>query len=192
VHLSESTWQDWATRSRNVLDDTMAALSENQVAAAVDTRSKALAADRPLLICGNGGSAADSLHFSAELVGRFKLDRRPYRVMSLVADPAFLTAWSNDSGFDDVFARQVQAHGVEGGVLVGFTTSGRSRNVLAAFEAAKVRGMGTVALTGGSGLARAGLADHVLAVPSSDTALVQQVHIMLYHHWCRVLEARLG
>ncbi|WP_205624941.1 D-sedoheptulose-7-phosphate isomerase [Geminicoccus roseus] len=190
--MIEMGWQDWAEQSRRTLADAMAAIGEEQVAAAVDAMVAALAADRPMLICGNGGSAADSLHFSGELVGRFKRDRRAYRVMSLAADPVFLTAWSNDASFEDVFARQVQAHGAEGGVLVGFTTSGRSPNVLAAFQAARERGMATVALTGQAGEALEGRVDHLFAVPATDTALVQQIHLMLYHHWCRVLEARLA
>lgn len=189
--MSEIFWQDWAERSRRTLDDALAILTEQRVAAAADAMVAALALDRPMLICGNGGSAADSLHFSAELVGRFKRDRRAYRVMSLAADPAFLTAWSNDASFEDIFARQVQAHGATGGVLVGFTTSGRSRNVLAAFETARARGMTTVALTGEGGRPLEGSVDHLFAVPAADTALVQQIHLMLYHHWCRVLEARL-
>jgi D-sedoheptulose 7-phosphate isomerase len=190
--MSDMRWQDWADQSGRTLRAALEVLTEARVAAAAEAMAAALAADRPMLICGNGGSAADSLHFSAELVGRFKRDRRPYRVMSLVGDPAFLTAWSNDASFEDVFARQVQAYGAEGGLLVGFTTSGRSGNVLAAFAAAKARGMATVAQTGQGGTALEGQVDHLLAVPATDTALVQQIHLMLYHHWCRVLEARLG
>ncbi|HWL69115.1 MAG TPA: SIS domain-containing protein [Geminicoccus sp.] len=190
--MNGTSWLDWAEASRLVLADSLAAFDEARVEAAAEAMVAALAADRPMLICGNGGSAADSLHFSGELVGRFKRDRRPYRVLSLAADPVFLTAWSNDASFADVFARQVQAHGTEGGVLVGFTTSGRSPNVLAAFEAARERRMTTVALTGDGGNALDGQVDHLFAVPATDTALVQQVHLVLYHHWCRVLEARLA
>jgi D-sedoheptulose 7-phosphate isomerase len=163
--MSDMRWQDWADQSGRTLRAALEVLTEARVAAAAEAMAAALAADR---------------------------DRRPYRVMSLVGDPAFLTAWSNDASFEDVFARQVQAYGAEGGLLVGFTTSGRSGNVLAAFAAAKARGMATVALTGQGGTALEGQVDHLLAVPATDTALVQQIHLMLYHHWCRVLEARLG
>ena len=189
---SAASWHDWAERSRRLHDEAVAALTEEQVRGAVETIAEALAADRPLLVCGNGGSAADSLHFAAELVGRFKRNRRPYRVMALVADPVFITAWGNDVSFQDIFARQVRAHGSEGGVLLGFTTSGRSENVLAAFDAARSHRMQTIALTGSGGAALQGRVDHLLMVPSDETALVQQIHLMLYHHWCHVLEARLA
>jgi D-sedoheptulose 7-phosphate isomerase len=189
---SEVSWQDWLERSRRLLDETAATMPAEQIACAVEVIAEALMADRPLLICGNGGSAADSLHLSAELVGRFKRNRRPYRVMSLAADPVFMTAWGNDVSFQDIFARQVRAHGAEGGVLLGLTTSGRSENVLAAFDAARSRRMQTIALTGAGGAALQGRVDHLLVVPSDETALVQQIHLMLYHHWCHVLEARLA
>lgn len=190
--MSEATWQGWLDASRQVLGDAADAFPEAMVERAAAVVAEAIAARRPVLVCGNGGSAADSLHFAAELVGRFKRDRQPYRVMSLAADPTFLTAWSNDASFEDVFARQVQAHGEAGGVLIGLTTSGRSPNVLQAFQAARRLGMTTIALTGERGRSLQDQVDIVFAVPTPDTALAQQVHLVLYHHLCRVIEDKVG
>lgn len=135
----------------------------------------------PILTCGNGGSAADSMHFAAELVGRFRRGRRAVPCVALAADPAILTAWSNDTAFEDVFRRQVEALGRPYGTLLAFTTSGRSKNVIAAVEAALAMNMHVVALTGRRGLD--GVAPTVLiSVDSTDSALVQQAHQVIYHH----------
>ena len=160
------------------------------VDAAVDAIATAFANERPLLICGNGGSAADSLHIAGELVGRFLLRRRALRAISLAADPAVLTAWSNDEGYDTVFARQVEALGAPGGVLWGLSTSGRSANVIAAFAAAREIGMTTIALTGAGGGDLAASSDILIAVPSRGTPEIQQVHMCLYHYICQRVEAR--
>ncbi len=160
------------------------------VDAAVDAIATAFANDRPLLICGNGGSAADSLHIAGELVGRFLLRRRALRAISLAADPAVLTAWSNDESYDSVFARQVEALGAPGGVLWGISTSGRSANVVAAFQAAREIGMTTVALTGEGGGELAAFSDILIAVPSRHTPEIQHVHMCLYHYICQHVEAR--
>jgi D-sedoheptulose 7-phosphate isomerase len=154
--------------------------------------ARALEAGRPLLVCGNGGSAADAQHIVAELVGRFLLDRRALRAICLSSDPAILTAWSNDRGFDSVFARQVEAHAEPGGVLLALSTSGNSPNVVEALEAARARGMTTIGLTGEGGGRMAPLCDHLFAVPSSSTPAIQQVHLCLYHCFCAGVEAAIA
>jgi D-sedoheptulose 7-phosphate isomerase len=130
---------------------------------------------------GNGGSAADSLHFAEELVARFKRERRPLPAQSLAADPTTLTCIANDYDFDDVFARPVRAFVREGDVVIGFTTSGRSPNVVRALAAARELGATTVVFGGGTGSPAADEADHALVVPSSSTARVQEMHVLLLH-----------
>jgi D-sedoheptulose 7-phosphate isomerase len=130
---------------------------------------------------GNGGSAADSLHFAEELVARFKRERRPLPAQSLAADPATLTCIANDFDFDDLFARQVQAFVREGDVAIGFTTSGRSPNVVRALAVAREQGAVTVLFGGGQGTPAADHAEHALVVPSDSTARVQEMHVLLLH-----------
>ncbi len=145
-----------------------------------------------VLVCGNGGSAAEAQHLAAELVGRFKLAGRPaLPALALSADTAVLTAWSNDAAFEDVFARGVEAFGGPGDVLVGLSTSGRSTNVVQAFRTAHRRGLHCVALLGGDGGNLRELADIVLMVPSSDTQRVQEVHSLLVHLLCELVEMQL-
>jgi D-sedoheptulose 7-phosphate isomerase len=158
---------------------------------AVDVIVDALATGHPLLVCGNGGSAADAMHITGELVGRFLQDRRAWRAICLSDNPAVLTAWSNDHSFDTVFARQVEAYGGRGAVLLGLSTSGTSRNVVAAFDQARHMHMRTIALTGEGGGSLAPLADFLLAVPSRHTPLIQQAHLCLYHYLCEQVERRL-
>lgn len=150
----------------------------------------ALAANLPLLVCGNGGSAADAQHIAGELVGRFLRERRALNVRALVGDAAVLTAWANDYSYDTIFSRQVEAYGTAGGVLLGLSTSGNSNNVLLAAEAAKKIGMSVVVLTGEGGGKLAPWADVLLDVPSKHTPRIQEMHLMLYHYLCAELEAR--
>ena len=130
---------------------------------------------------GNGGSAADSLHFAEELVARFRRERRPLPAQSLAADPTVLTCIANDYDFGDLFARQVRAFAREGDVVVGFTTSGRSPNVVKALAVARELGAVTVLFGGGQGLPAAEHADLALIVPSDSTARVQEMHVLLLH-----------
>ncbi|SDH09057.1 D-sedoheptulose-7-phosphate isomerase [Roseospirillum parvum] len=146
----------------------------------------------PVLVCGNGGSMADALHLAGELTARFRRDRQGLPVIALGANPATLTAWSNDVGYASALAREVEAYGRPGGVVIGLSTSGNSANVVAAFEAARAGGLATVALTGEGGGRLASLADVLLAVPARDTAAIQQVHLVLYHVLCDRLEADLA
>lgn len=142
-----------------------------------------------VLIAGNGGSAADSQHFAGELVGYFKdHERRGYPVMALSTDTSILTAWSNDRSFDEVFARQVGAHGKKGDIFIGISTSGNSKNILAAFEAAKQNGLKTVAWLGGTGGKMKGMTDIELIVPSANTPRIQEVHTLLLHSIAQEIE----
>jgi len=141
--------------------------------------------------CGNGGSAADSQHLAAELCGRFYKDRRPLSAASLTTNSSALTALANDYSYDEVFERQVRAYGRRGDVLFGITTSGRSRNVLAALKTARKMGLHTVGMTGAKGRSMGRWCDHLLVVPSHDVARIQEGHILLGHVICARAEARL-
>jgi D-sedoheptulose 7-phosphate isomerase len=144
-----------------------------------------------VLACGNGGSAADAQHLVAELVGRFESDRPGLPAIALASDVAVLTALANDFGVEQTFARQVQALGRSGDVLVALSTSGRSPNVLTAAKAARDAGMAVVALTGSAGGALAGLADIALQAPSDVTARIQEVHGALIHALCAIVDAAM-
>ena len=161
------------------------------VIAAIDMLTIALRAAKPVLICGNGGSAADAMHIAGELVGRYLLDRPPLNAMALGVDPAVTTAWSNDYDYGSLFARQVEAHGEPGGVLWGLSTSGESDNVVGAITAATKMGMGTIALTGRGG-GRMAHADILIAVPSRSTPRIQEVHTCVYHYICEHVERQLA
>lgn len=148
----------------------------------------ALQAGGKILWCGNGGSAADSQHLAAELVGRFRRERRGLASLALTTDTSILTSLANDYGYEAVFSRQVQALGTPGDLLVGISTSGNSCNVVAALEAARSRGLKTVALTGQGGGNMAALADYLFAVASRDTARIQEAHILVGHMLCDWVE----
>ncbi|MBD2076149.1 glycosyltransferase [Phormidium sp. FACHB-592] len=142
-----------------------------------------------VLLCGNGGSAADAQHCAAEFVGRFRCGDRPgFPAMALTADSAVLTAWANDMGYDNVFARQVESFGKAGDVLIGISTSGRSQNVVQAFTVARSLGMQTLAILGGDGGELRLLADHCLLVPSSEPQHIQEVQIVIIHLLCELVE----
>ncbi|MHA7066025.1 D-sedoheptulose-7-phosphate isomerase [Azospirillum argentinense] len=157
---------------------------------AVGAIAEALRNDRPLLVCGNGGSAADAMHITGELVGRFLKERRALKAICLSSNAAVLTAWSNDYDYATVFSRQVEAYAAPGGVLFGISTSGNSKNVVNALQAARAAGMTTVGLTGEGGGKMADLCDHLIAVPSRHTPDIQQVHLCIYHYICEMVEAR--
>ncbi|AWU97867.1 D-sedoheptulose-7-phosphate isomerase [Azospirillum ramasamyi] len=180
------------TAAIDVLRRTMDSLDPARVEAAIAAVTAALGANKALLVCGNGGSASDAQHITGELVGRFLKERRGLKAICLSSNPAVLTAWSNDYSYDTVFSRQTEAYGEPGGVILGISTSGNSRNVVAAFEVAKSLGMTTIALTGEGGGKMAAASDILLDVPSRSTPLIQQVHICLYHYLCEQVEARLA
>lgn len=173
-----------------VLSETARAVGDAAMDAAVHVVVQALAAGKPLLVCGNGGSASDAMHITGELVGRFLIERKALKVICLSDNPAVLTAWSNDYSYETVFARQVEAYGEPGAVLLGISTSGNSANVVAALQKARAMGMTTLAMTGQGGGRMAPWADHLLAVPSHSTPMIQQGHLCLYHYLCMAIEQR--
>lgn len=146
-----------------------------------------------ILFCGNGGSAADAQHLAAELVVRYRgnINRRAIKSMALTVDPSVMTAGGNDIGFDNVFARQVEAFAQPGDVLVGITTSGKSPNVMNAIYKAKEMGVTVIGLLGGDGGPILPLCDYSVVVPSKTTARVQESHILTGHIWCDIIERHL-
>lgn len=149
--------------------------------------SQCFAGDGRVLIFGNGGSAADAQHIAAELVGRFRVERKPLPAIALTTDTSILTAIGNDYGFDDIFSRQVLAHGDTGDIAIGISTSGNSPNVVRALSAAVGRGMTTIAMTGRGGDVVA-FAEFVLTVDSDVTARIQETHITMGHIICELVE----
>jgi D-sedoheptulose 7-phosphate isomerase len=156
------------------------------IEAAIGSIRASLDGGGALLTCGNGGSAAEALHLSEELTGKYRLARAPRRAICLCADPTALTCIANDFGYDAVFARQVEALARPGDCLAALTTSGNSPNVLAALEVARGMGVTTIGLLGRGGGRAAGLCDHTLVVASEDTAHIQEAHQVIVH---LVLEA---
>jgi len=159
---------------------------------AADRLAAALRGGGKILVCGNGGSAADSQHFAAELVGRFVRERAAWPALALTTDTSILTALGNDYGFDRVFARQVEAHGQPGDVLIGISTSGGSPDVLAALATARDRRLTTIGLTGCDGGAIGAAADIHLNVPVRSTARAQEVHCTILHVLCDLVEQELA
>ena len=186
------SWYSYIAQSIAVLESAAMAWSDDLVDAAVAAITDSLRSDKPLLVCGNGGSAADAMHITGELVGRFLVERKALNAICLSSNPAVLTAWGNDYSFDTIFSRQVEAYGREGAVLIGISTSGNSKNVVRAFEQARSMGLTTIALTGEGGGQLATLSDHLFAVPSRSTPFIQQAHICLYHHLCEAIEREMA
>ncbi len=153
--------------------------------------SEALRSGKKLLIFGNGGSAADAQHFSAELVNRFRADRPALAAIALTTDSSILTSVANDSHYDEVFSRQIDALGGKGDVAIGITTSGSSPNVLNAITMATERGLRTVGLSGRDGGKLADSVELCLTVPHQETARIQEVHAMLVHFFCQIIEDEL-
>ena len=161
------------------------------VAQAADTMVECLCAGQKLLVCGNGGSAADGADFSAEFGCRFTTDRRPYPALNLAQGGSLMSAIGNDYGYDEVFARQVAGLGQKGDVLVAITTSGQSKNILRALTEGNSRGLTTVALLGRGGGPARGMAGIELLVRSETTARIQEAHKFLLHVICGLVDARL-
>ncbi len=171
---------------RQALDGVEAAAPD--LARAAEMIATSFAEGGRLLVCGNGGSAADAQHIAAEFVGRFLTERRPYSAIALNANSSVLTALGNDYGFDRVFDRQVRAHGRAGDVLLAISTSGQSPNVLAAMDAARETGMAVVGLSGGEGGSMATRSDVCVTVSAASTPRVQEMHILLGHLLCGLVE----
>jgi phosphoheptose isomerase len=164
---------------------------EPQVARAADIIAECLVAGNKLLVCGNGGSAADGADFCTEFACRFVEDRRPYPAMNLSQGGSLLTATGNDYGFEEIFARQVCAFGNAGDVLIAISTTGKSKNIRRAIEEACDRKLKTIVLLGRDGGAAAGTADVDLIVKSDSTARIQEAHKFILHVLCEICEARL-
>jgi len=162
------------------------------VSAAVDVIFDSLAAGGRLFTAGNGGSAADAQHIAAELTGRFLRDRRPLGALALHGNTSALTAIGNDYGYDQVFARELSAHARPGDVLLAISTSGNSLNILRAIQAARESKVKVIGLTGDSGGEMRRACDLCLCVPSKSTPRIQEMHIMIYHAICELLEERLA
>lgn len=162
-------------------------LIENTAEAIINAYEK----KKQVLFCGNGGSAGDAQHIAAELSGRFYFNRPPLDAEALHVNSSYLTAVANDYSYDVIYERLIEAKGKEGDVLVGISTSGNSENVLRAMKKAKEKGMVTIGMTGATGGKMAEYSDFLLAVPSNDTPRIQEVHILLGHIICEIVEEKL-
>jgi len=189
---AQSTLAQYLTESQAVLAQSHDAALSVPMERAVKAIVASLRKRKPLLICGNGGSMADALHIAGELTARFLLDRGGLPAMVLGSNPSTLTAWSNDVDYASQFAREVEALGTQGAVLMALSTSGNSGNVIAALETARELGLTTIGLTGEGGGRMAPLCDVLLAVPCRFTPLIQQVHQALYHYLCMRVEAEMA
>jgi D-sedoheptulose 7-phosphate isomerase len=179
---------------RNVLDNALNRFADG-VAVLVEVAGllvETLQSGHKVLVAGNGGSAAEAQHFAAELVGRFKRERAPYAVLSLTTDTSILTAVGNDYGYQEVFARQVGAFGQAGDMLIAFSTSGESENLLRAAEVGKEQFMTVIAITGERASRLEALSDLTLRVPALDTAIAQELHMIVTHILCDIAETELS
>jgi D-sedoheptulose 7-phosphate isomerase len=184
THLEESIRDACATLQ------SLKELSQS-IGRAVDVIADCLCSGKKLLVCGNGGSAADGADFSAEFGCRFTTDRRPYPSINLAQGGSLMSAIGNDYGYDEVFARQVAGYGQSGDVLVAITTSGNSKNIIRALEEGKNRRLTTIALLGRDGGTAKGIADIELLVRSDSTARIQESHKFMLHVICGLVDARL-
>jgi len=188
--MQRADFKSFMSQSAALLEKTPDVIDSTTLERAIDCVLVAISKGHPILVCGNGGSASDAAHITGELVGKFLKERRPINAISLSANTSILTAWANDYDFESVYARQVEAHGKAEGVLIALSTSGTSKNIVYAAKTARDIGMKVVALTGEGGGALAKYSDVLLAVPSTSTPLIQQVHLCLYHYLCAEIEAR--
>lgn len=180
---SQASLTEYFEAHQKVVRESLSALAPI-IAASADAMADALVAGRKVIAFGNGGSATQASHLVGELVGRFKDNRRPLPALALACDPAAVTCIANDFGYETLFERQVEAFAQPGDVAVGLTTSGKSPNVLRGLSAARKGGAITIALTGKAGLAEGAASDHLLAVPSRNTAHIQELHLIILHLWC--------
>ncbi|MEO0073561.1 MAG: D-sedoheptulose 7-phosphate isomerase [candidate division WOR-3 bacterium] len=179
------------TRLLELLTESHAGLTPS-IAAAARMIIQVLRRGRKVLLCGNGGSAADCQHFAAELVGRFQLTREALPAISLTTDTSIITALGNDVAFDQIFSRQIQALGRPGDVLVCISTSGASRNIIAAARSARKIGLKTIALVGSNRRHLQALSDITISVPSSETPRIQEAHALILHMLCDIIEKSLS
>ena len=161
-------------------------------ASSASTFLEALEKGNTIFWCGNGGSAAESSHLAVELIGRFKNNRRPFPSISLNSDTSAITCIANDFGYDEIFARQLEGLAKKGDVLVVLSTSGRSENILRALRKAKDLGVTSIALLGKGGGVAATLANHTIIIDSSETARIQEMHLLIGHTFCEFAEMEMG
>ena len=183
----KATFQASIDTKQALIDDTTRLAVLLEVA---KVASSTIKTNKKIMLCGNGGSAADSQHIAAEFIGRFEKERKSMAAIALTTDTSALTAIGNDYGYEEVFSRQVEGLGQSGDLLVGISTSGNSKNVIKALEVAKKKGVSTVALVGDrpNGVMQT-IADHVLVAPSANTARIQECHILMMHTICQLVES---
>ena len=162
----------------------------NSVLSASSVIINSLKSGKKIYIAGNGGSAADAQHFAAELVSRFMFDRNPLPAIALTTDSSSLTAIGNDYGFDQIFSRQLNAVANEDDVFIGISTSGKSPNILKAFDICKQKGITSIALSGINGI-KSYKPDYLIAIPSESTPIIQEMHLITYHMLCSIIESDL-
>lgn len=183
-----SSIQNSIDTKKAILDNKILLVTISKVASAI---IEAYKSDKKVLLCGNGGSAADAQHLAAELTGKFYFDRDPLFAEALHVNTSYLTAVANDYSYDDVYSRLVKAKGRKGDILIGISTSGNSINIIKAFEQAREIGMITVGLTGETGGKMKELSDYLINVPSKDTPRIQEAHILIGHIICELVEKSL-
>tara|TARA_A100001388_G_scaffold239756_1_gene195169 strand:+ start:1316 stop:1894 length:579 start_codon:yes stop_codon:yes gene_type:complete len=183
----KATFQASIDTKQALIDDTTRLAVLLEVA---KVASSTIKANKKIMLCGNGGSAADSQHIAAEFIGRFEKERKSIAAIALTTDTSALTAIGNDYGYEEVFSRQVEGLGQSGDLLIGISTSGNSKNVVKALEVAKKKGIRTVALVGDkpNGVIQT-IADYVLVAPSENTARIQECHILMMHTICQLVES---
>ncbi len=187
TYILEQVRETQRIMSEMLGDETLLAAAEAAAMACV----RSLQAGGKVLLAGNGGSAADAQHIAGELVSRFAFDRPGLPAVALTTDSSILTAIGNDYGYEKLFSRQVQAQGKPGDVFIGYSTSGKSPNILNAFETARQSGLVTVGLAGNRGGPMESLCDHLLAVPSASTPKIQEGHLVLGHILCGIIEQEI-
>ena len=183
----KATFQASIDTKQALIDDTTRLAVLLEVA---KVASSTIKTNKKIMLCGNGGSAADSQHIAAEFIGRFEKERKSMAAIALTTDTSALTAIGNDYGYEEVFSRQVEGLGQSGDLLIGISTSGNSKNVVKALEVAKKKGIRTVALVGDkpNGVIQT-IADYVLVAPSENTARIQECHILMMHTICQLVES---
>ena len=183
----KATFQASIDTKQALIDDTTRLAVLLEVA---KVASSTIKANKKIMLCGNGGSAADSQHIAAEFIGRFEKERKSMAAIALTTDTSALTAIGNDYGYEEVFSRQVEGLGQSGDLLIGISTSGNSKNVVKALKVAKKKGIRTVALVGDkpNGVIQT-IADYVLVAPSANTARIQECHILMMHTICQLVES---
>ena len=181
-------WEEYLNNSLGVIKKLDSKEINENISGSIDLISNSILKNKALLVCGNGGSASDAMHITGELVGRFLEERKALNAISLSSNSSILTAWANDYSYETVFSRQVEAHAEISGSIICISTSGTSKNVILAAEAAKENGLGVVSLTGKSGGDLFELSDFTIRIPSDSVPLIQQGHIIAYHFICMGIE----